>query len=166
MKVWGLVVLLLVALVTPAYGAFTAEEAAQLEQIRVRVVGRLGSAFQAYTVAVAQNQDTLAMRKNAVLHTNQAMDRVMRGLSKLVDVVAHVNFQEPTPATRPARVAAAWDDFDEAVMYIDRAITALSGATGLHMLAARNTWLPAAKAAIRATNQASGISSRAPRTTR
>jgi hypothetical protein len=156
-KVLVTVVLLLVAAVGPAEATFTPEEAAQLEHIRVRVVGRLASAFAAYQVALAQNQDTPLIRQSAVLHTNAATDRVMRGLSKLVDVVAHFNFQEPTPQTRPARVAAAWADFDEAVMLIDRAIAGLSGATGLHHLAARNTWLPSAKAAIRSTNRNLGF---------
>ena len=156
MKVWGLIVLLLFVAVTPAHGAFTTAEAAQLEHIRLRVVGRLSSAFEAYRVALAQSQDTLVMRRNAILHTNQATDRVMRGLSKLVDVVAHFNFQEPNPANRPALVAAAWDDFDEAVMYLDRAIFSLGGATGLHLRAARDTWLPSAKAAILTTNRSLG----------
>jgi hypothetical protein len=151
----GIVLALVLVLVsvTPAHAVFTAQEAAQIEHIRINVVGRLGSAFQAYQVALAQNQDTLVMRQKAVLHTNAAMDRVMRGLSKLVDVVSHANFQEPTPDTRPARVAAAWDEFDLAVMYVDRAIVSLAGATGVNMRAARDTWLPAAKAAIRSTNQ-------------
>jgi hypothetical protein len=157
-----LLFLVLVA-VTPAQAAFTTAEAAQIEHIRLNVVGRLGSAFQAYQVALAQNQDTLVMRQRAVLHTNYATDRVMRGLSKLVDVVSHFNFQEPSQATRAGRVAAAWDDFDEAVALIDQAIAALSGATGLHMKAARDTWLPAAKSAIRTTNRTLGYTDARPK---
>jgi hypothetical protein len=95
----------------------------------------------------------LLLRQKAVLHTNAATDRVLRGLSKLVDVVSHVNFQEPTPATRPARVAAAWDEFDLAVMYLDRAIASLAGATGVNLRAARDTWLPLARTAILQTNR-------------
>src|SRR4029450_7205741 len=57
---------------TPAQAAFTTAEAAQIEHIRLNVVGRLGSAFQAYQVALAQNQDTLVMRQGGVLHTNYA----------------------------------------------------------------------------------------------
>lgn len=146
--------LLMTALCTsPAHAVFTTAEATQIENIRVNVVGKLALALESDTFAIQGNQDTLAMRRSAILQTNFAMQHALRGLSRLVDVVEPAQFIVPDPATRANRVAAAWGDFDQSVTYIDGAISALSGATGTNMVQARTTHLPGARNAILAVNR-------------
>jgi hypothetical protein len=140
-------------LALPAHAEFTTDEATQIENIRLNAARKLHQALASYTVAIQQNEDTLAMRRSAILQTNYAVNHVMRGMSKLVDVVEVLQFHVPNPATRASRVAAAWDDFDNAVFYIDRALGVLNAARGTNMLQAKNAWLLGAKNAIKAINQ-------------
>jgi hypothetical protein len=146
-------VLALLLAASPAHAAFTTQEAMQIEHIRVNVIGKLASALQQFTFALQRNQDTLGMRRAAILNTNTAMRKSMNGLGKLVDVVSPANFQFPDPETRTSRVAAAWADFNQAIVYIDRASAALSEATGANMQSAKNNWLLNAKAAILAIDR-------------
>lgn len=149
--VWAFLALLV--WVTPASAEFTAAEAQQIENLRVNVVHKLAAALEQYSFAIQQDQDTLAMRRSAILQTNFAMQWALRALSRLVDVVEPAQFQVPDPATRAQRVAAAWTDLDQAVTYIDTAIGVLGPATGANMLQAKNTHLPGAKAGILALNR-------------
>jgi hypothetical protein len=114
----------------PVHAAFTTEEAQQVEKLRTQVLARLTLALQAMAVAIRDQEDTVAMRKQAIIYTNRATRETMKALSLLVDVVSPVQFVQPDPLTRFQRVASAWARLDLALPSIDLVRATLADATG------------------------------------
>jgi hypothetical protein len=133
--------------VTPVNAAFTTAEAQQVEKIRTDVVGRLDLALAAMAVAVRDQEDTLAMRRLAIIYTIRATREAMTALSLLVDVVSPLQFIPPDPVTRAQRVADAWAHLDAVIPKIDTARSTIADATGPNLRAA-SSHLAAARAAI------------------
>ena len=152
MKILAAMILTLV-LALPASAEFTAAEKTQINNLRVAGIANLTYAFMDYQHAMVLNQDTLAIRRSAILHTNRAMREAASALSRLVDVVTMVNFQVPSPATRAQRVADAMMDLDQAEVHINYAIVSLNGAKGANLLRARNMFLPNARTALHNINR-------------
>jgi hypothetical protein len=137
----------------PVHAAFTAAEAQQVDKIRTDVVTRLTLALSSMAFGIRNQEDTLAMRKLAIIQTTRATREAMTALALLVDVVSPFHFTQPNPATRAQRVADVWEHIDVAAFRIDQARAALAHATGANLRTASGFHLAAARTAIGQLNR-------------
>lgn len=132
----------------PVHAAFTTAEAQQVEKLRTEVVNRLTLALSNMAFAIRYREDTLAMRKQAIILTTRATREAMTALALLVDVVSPSSFSLPNPLLRPQRVADVWEHIDVARFRIDQARAALAAATGPNLRVASAQHLAAARVAL------------------
>jgi len=157
-----IIVLLAMALATPAHAALTTGESAQVNSLIVNVISPLNAALSEFSFAIRGQQDTPAILRPAVEHTKEAVREAHLTLALLINVVPAAEFVMPDPTTRAARVAEAWTHLDRAASFAQWARANAAAGIGGNTFRAQSIWLPEALAGTTRINRALAYSDPSP----